>query len=178
MLEGPIVKSKEDNEAGITYLITGKSSYLDQTSKSLYGGLGEPFSSGLDYGFSDYYGKVTFSGGSGSKLNVFALNYNDHASLLNPQTHQDMGDYNWKATGGGATFVVSPAGTASLIDGKLAFSNYNISLNQSNLPVDTLPRTSQINGFEGAINVTYFLPNYSQIKYGVEVSGLHTVVLQ
>ena len=176
MLEGPIVKSKEDNEAGITYLITGKSSYLDQTSKSLYGGLGEPFSSGLDYGFSDYYGKVTFSGGSGSKLNVFALNYNDHASLLNPQTHQDMGDYNWKATGGGATFVVSPAGTASLIDGKLAFSNYNISLNQSNLPVDTLPRTSQINGFEGAINVTYFLPNYSQIKYGVEVSGLHTAL--
>ncbi len=174
MLEGPLVKSKKDNGAGITFLMTGKTSYLDQTSKSIYGGLNETFKNGLPFSFNDLYGKVTFNGDNGSKLNLFAFNFDDHASLLNETTHQSDGDYHWKAFGAGSTFVVSPGGTAALIDGKFAFSNYNINLAQVGVPTDTVPSTSQINGFESAINFTYFLKNYSQIKYGVEVSGQHT----
>ncbi len=176
LLEGPLVKSKKNPGAGITYLVTAKSSYLDQTSKSIYGGFGEPYSSGLPYKFTDVYGKVTFSGDNGSKLNVFGFDFDDHANLLNDTTHQNIADYHWTAKGAGATFVVSPGSSSSLIDGKFAYSNYNISLNQTNTPLDTLPRTSQINGFEAAINFTYFLPNYSQLKYGVEVSGFHTAL--
>ena len=173
LLDGPIVKSKK-NGAGITYLVTAKTSYLDQTSKSLYSFLGEPFSSGLPYKFTDVYGKVTFSGDNGSKLNVFAFNFDDHANLLNDTNQAPIADYHWQESGAGATFVVSPGNSSALIDGKFAVSNYNISLNQVNVPTDTVPRTSQINGFEAAINFTYFLPNYSELKYGVEVSGLHT----
>ena len=174
LIEGPIVKSKKKSGAGITFLVTGKTSYLDQTSKTLYSGFGEPFTSGLPYKFSDVYGKVTFSGDNGSKLNLFGFNFDDRASLKNDSTHANIADYHWKATGGGATFVVSPGNSAALIDGKFAYSNYNIGLNQVGTLADTAPRTSQINGFEAAINFTYFLHNYSQLKYGVEVSGTHT----
>jgi len=174
MLEGPLMKQKKENGASITYLVTAKTSYLEQSSQSIYKGLGEPFSSGLHYDFSDFYGKVTFSGDNGSKLNLFGMSYNDKAALLDPVSHLESGNFNWQQQGGGGTFVITPSGSADLIDGKLSFSNYNISLSQLNNPADTVPRASQIGGFEGAINFTHFLPNYSQLKYGVEVSGIHT----
>ena len=176
LLEGPLVKSKKNSGAGVTFLVTAKTSYLDQTSKSLYGGFGEPFSGGLPYKFTDLYGKVTLSGDNGSKLNLFGFNFDDHASLLNDSSYSTIADYHWQASGGGATFVVSPGNSAALIDGKFAYSNYNISLDQASVPSDSIPRTSQINGFEAAINFTYFLHDYSQLKYGVEVSGLHTAL--
>ncbi len=174
MLEGPLLKSKKDNGAGVTFLVTAKTSYLDQTSKSIYGGLGETFKHGLPYKFTDLYGKVTFNGDNGSKLNLFGFNFDDKASLLNDTSHMSIGDYHWKTTGAGMTFVVSPGNSTALIDGKFAYSNYNISLGQVGVPTDTVPSTSQINGFESAINFTYYLPHYSQIRYGIEVSGLHT----
>lgn len=179
LLEGPIVRSKKKDGAGITYLVTGKSSYLDQTSKALYSGLGDAFKKGLPYTFTDLFGKVTFNGGSGSKLNIFGFNFDDGAKLQNDSDaakYPIIADYHWKARGVGGTFVVTPGNTSALIDGKFAYSNYDIGLNQVNVPTDTAPRTSQINGFEAAINFTYFLPNYSQLKYGVDVSGFHTAL--
>lgn len=176
MLEGPLLKSKKDNGAGVTFLVTGKQSYLEQTSKSLYGGFGEPFSSGLPFAFRDLYGKVTVNGDNGSKLNLFGFNFDDKAQLLTNDTREKKAEYRWKTTGGGATFVVSPGNTSALIDGKLAYSNYDITLDRavSNSLTDTLPSNSKIGGFEAAINFTYFLKNYSQLKYGVEVNGINT----
>ncbi len=182
MIEGPIIKSKKDNGAGITYLVTGKHSILDQTSKTLYKDLSPTFRDGLPYNFTDIYGKVTISGDNGSKLNVFGFSFNDRAqldqsSVQNGNLVKNVGEYEWKAKGAGATFIVSPGSSSALIDGKFAYSKYDITLNQKvGLPTDTVPRTSQINGFEAAINFTYFLPDYSQLKYGVEVTGLHTAL--
>ncbi len=174
MAEGPLVKPKKDNGSNITFLVTGKSSYLNATSKTLYGGLGEPFKSGLPYSFSDFYGKVTFSGDNGSKLNVFGFNFDDRAKLLNDTSHAEEADYHWRARGVGANVVLTPASSSSLIEGKFAYSNYDIGLNQFSTLADSIPRTSAINGFEAAINFTYFLHNYSQLKYGIEMSGMHT----
>ena len=36
LLEGPIIKLKEDRGGSLTYLVSGKTSYLEQTSKVLY----------------------------------------------------------------------------------------------------------------------------------------------
>jgi len=179
MINGPIYQSKKNTGAGLTYLLAAKTSYLDQTSKSLYKPFGETFERGLPYKFTDLYGKVTLSGDNGSKLNLFGFSFNDQAKLLNDTPNLPnpyIADYRWRAAGGGATFVVSPGNTSSLIDGKFAYSNYNMDVSGETgvNAADTLPGKSQINGFEAAINFTYFLPNYSQLKYGVEVSGLHT----
>lgn len=175
LLEGPIAKSKKDNGSSITFLVTAKTSYLNSTSKTIYAPFGDQFKNGLPYSFRDLYGKVTFNGDNGSKLNVFGFNFDDNATLQNASTNAKEATFHWTSTGAGATFVVSPSNTASLIDGKFAYSNYGITLDRTATNnTDTLPRNSSIGGFEAAINFTYFLPNYSQLKYGVEVSGLST----
>jgi hypothetical protein len=111
---------------------------------------------------------VTFSADNGSKLNIFAFNFNDDAKL---STDSTIGDFKWKSSGAGATFVVTPGSSSALIDGKFAYSKYTISFDQSPNPA---PRTTGIDGFEAAINFTYYLPSYSELKYGIEVSGFHT----
>lgn len=178
MLEGPLVKSKKDNGAGVTFLVTGKQSYLDATTKSVYSGLSDQFKYGLPFQFRDLYGKVTVNGDNGSKLNVFGFNFMDQANLLDSKTGSRVAKYSWNTTGAGATFVVSPANTSALIDGKFAYSNYDINLERTATGVtDSTPSSSQIGGFEAAINFTYFLHDYSQLKYGVEVNGINTSLL-
>ncbi len=170
MLEGPISKPKTEGGGSTTFLLSAKHSYLDQTSTSLYGGLGSPYNHGLPYSFTDLYGKVSFNASNGSKLNLFGFNFDDKAKMLIPETDIPSADFRWKATGGGATFVVSPGSSDALISGRVAYSKYLMDYNEANFR----PRTSGIDGFESAIDFTYFLPGYSQLKYGVEVSGLHT----
>lgn len=174
MVEGPIVKSKKENGAGLTFLATGKQSYLYESSKALYSGLGDAYKNGLPFQFRDLYGKLTGSLGDGSKVNLFGFNFDDKANLLNDTTGEKIADYKWKTWGGGTTFIISPAGVPALIDGKFAYSHYDISNSKLTSGTDTIPRTSGISGFEAAINFTYFLKNYSQLKYGVEINGLKT----
>ncbi len=170
MLEGPISKPKGDEGSSTTFLLSVKHSYLDQTSKALYSSFGDPFNNGLPYAFTDLYGKISFNSGNGSKLNLFGFSFDDKASFLKPHTDISAADFHWKAAGAGATFVLSPSGSSTLIDGKFAYSNYNIDYTE----VNNTPRTSGIDGFEGGINFTNFLPSYSQLRYGIEVSGYHT----
>lgn len=173
MLEGPLIKAKKEGGSSTTFLLSVKHSYLDKTSKSIYGGFGEPFNNGLPYSFTDLYGKITFNGDNGSKLNVFGFNFDDKASVLIPGTSVANADFHWKASGAGATFVVTPGTSSALINGRFAYSKYNIDYtNMNDVPV--VPQTSGIDGFEGAIDFTYYFKGYSQLKYGVEVSGFHT----
>lgn len=169
MLEGPLSKQKNADGGSSTFLISAKHSYLSQTSKALYSGLGESFKNGLPFEFTDLYGKVTFSGNNGSKFNLFGFNFNDKASVFNSQGITTA-TFQWAATGAGTTFVVSPAGSSSLINGKFAYSKYKI----NNQETYFAPRSSSINNFEGAIDFTYFFPGYSQLKYGIEVAGQNT----
>ncbi len=170
MLEGPLVKAKNDDGTSVTFLLSMKHSYLDQTSKSLYSGFGDAFSNGLPYSFTDFFGKISVNGGNGSKLSVFGFNFDDRAKFLKPTTDISQADFNWKATGAGATFVVSPAGSSTLINGKFAYSDYKIEYD----PISQDPRSSSINGFEAGIDFTNYFPGYTQLKYGIEVSGLRT----
>jgi hypothetical protein len=177
MLEGPLVKSKKEGGGGVSFLLSAKHSYLESSSKSLYGGLGEPFKSGLPYSFTDLYGKVTVSGDNGSKLNLFGFNFNDQAKVLDPLTAAESAKFNWKAAGGGATFVVTPGNSATLISGRFAYSKYDIDAREIGaISSSDTSRNSGIKGFEGAVEFTSFLPNYSQVKYGLEVSGLNTTL--
>jgi len=173
MLEGPLAKPKDENGGGVSFLLSVKHSYLDQTSKPIYGGLGKAFKHGLPYSFTDAFGKITFSGENGSKLNLFGFSFDDEARALD-SAGRDAARFNWNAKGGGASFVVTPGNSAALISGRFAYSRYDIAAEEMTL--ETRNRTSGIDGFEGGIDFTYFLPGYSQIKYGIEVSGLHTVL--
>ncbi len=163
-LEGPIGKNKKENTPNATsFLLSLKHSYLNQSSRALYGGLGEPFKTKLPYQFTDLFGKINISTESGSKFSVFGFNFNDRVSF-------NTSDITWKNWGGGTNFVITPGGSSSLINGGVYYSDYNIQLAE----LDGRPRNSQINGFDANIAVSTFFDNYSELKYGVEFTGFKT----
>ena len=56
MLEGPLKKAKSPEDASISFILSAKNSYLEQSSKFFY-----PYASenGLPFNFQDLYGKVS-----------------------------------------------------------------------------------------------------------------------
>ncbi|MBK6481686.1 MAG: TonB-dependent receptor [Chitinophagales bacterium] len=159
VLEGPI---KKINDAGssVSYMFTGKTSYLDQSSKLFYSYID---TGGLPYSFTDLYGKISLNGSNGSKLSFFGFNFDDHVD------YQFVSEYDWKSFGFGTNFVIVPGGSKVLIGGTISYSDYEISLQEG----DGLPRTSGINGFDLNIDFTYFVPN-GDIKYGFDIGGFRT----
>ncbi len=160
LLEGPISKQKTDNGGSASFMLSYKNSYLEQSSKIFYSYIDED---GLPFNYQDFYGKVSINSSNGSKINFFGFDYSDRA------TYRSVSDYAWNAGGGGTNFVIIPGSSPVLMDGNIAFSNYNISLDEVNMPL----RTSSINGFNGGFNITYFLGK-NQLKFGFEMLGFAT----
>ncbi|MBP6532688.1 MAG: TonB-dependent receptor [Bacteroidia bacterium] len=160
LLEGPLKKETEGAEGSSSFILTGKTSYIDQTSKTLY-----PYadSLGLPYSFNDLYGKISLNSSTGSKFNVFGFHYTDDVEYFH------VADLGWKSTGLGTNFVLLPGGSSTLIDGNFAYSNYNISLTES----DGFNRSSSISGFNAGLTFNYFMGK-DEFKYGIEVLGFNT----
>ena len=97
LLEGPLKKESDGSEGSSSFLLTGKTSYLDKTSKVLY-----PYadSLGLPYTFNDLYGKISFNSSTGSKFNMFGFNFRDNVDYFH------VADLHWNSTGFGSNFVL------------------------------------------------------------------------
>ncbi len=160
LLEGPIKRSKFDGDGDASFVISGKTSYLDQTSKSLYSYAGDD---GLPYSFNDFYGKLVTNNANGSKFNVFGFSFNDRARYLG------VSDYKWNSNGFGSSFVIVPGNSSVLLDGNFAYSQYKIRLEEA----DKRPRSSLVNGFNIGLNFTYLIGR-DEIKYGIEALGFKT----
>jgi len=161
LVEGPLVKPTDEKDVSLTYILTGKTSYLDQTSKTLYSYANE---NGLPFGFTDLYGKLSLNGKSGTKVNVFGFNFTDFV-----KNYQDVSDLNWDSKGIGSNIVLVPQGSSALITANMAYSKYKISMSSANSD----PRTSEIGGFNMGLGFTYFFGD-DQLDYGVEVLGYST----
>lgn len=162
LLEGPLKKFKEGGSS-ISYVFTAKKSLIDQTSKSLYKYAADIDTIGLPFAFSDYYGKISFNGANGSKVNIFGFNYKDR--YANPA----LATIDWTNTGGGANFALIPSGSNIIIDGLVGFTKYNSSLTEKNEE----PRSSAIDEISANINFSIF-GNKSEVKYGLELRSLRT----
>jgi hypothetical protein len=167
-IEGPIKKLNENNNSGsASYIFSGKTSYLEQSSKQLYTYID---SNGLPFNFTDLYGKISINGNTGSKFNLFGFSYSDQVK------YKAVSDLNWDSWGVGSNFVVIPASSPVLIMGRFNISDYKISLSELD-PVnfgDTLdPRTSRINGFNLGFDFKYFIGE-NEIKYGIDINGFST----
>lgn len=158
-LEGPL-KKLNDKGAGISYVLSGKTSYLEESSKLFYTYID---STGLPFNYTDLYGKVSFSGSSGSKFSVFGFNFTDDVTYLNSSK------LDWKNAGVGANFVVVPSGSSMLISGHFANSGYKINLSEEGLP----NRFSSIKGFNLGLDFKYAIGE-DEIKYGIEAIGFST----
>lgn len=159
LVEGPI-KKLEEGSGYASFLLTGKYSYLEQTSKALYS---YADSSGLPYNFNDIYGKLSFGTPNGSKFNVFGFRFSDQVNF------EQVADFGWDNFGVGANFTLIPPASNFLIGGTFAFSDYKIEL----LEDGDDPRFSGITSYSAGLDFTFF-NNDDEIKYGFEFSGFNT----
>ncbi|MDD3743972.1 MAG: TonB-dependent receptor, partial [Lentimicrobiaceae bacterium] len=160
MVEGPLVKQKDDNETSVSFLISTKNSYLKQTSELIYNYID---TTGLPFNYTDFYGKVSINSANGSKVNFYGFNFNDKVD------YTDLASYSWNSSGAGANWVVIPGNNPVLIEGNFAYSVYYSEMNEGELP----SRSSEINGFNLGLGFTYFLGK-NEIKYGLEMLGFRT----
>ncbi|HEX5626067.1 MAG TPA: TonB-dependent receptor [Saprospiraceae bacterium] len=163
LIEGPISAFKENKGGSTSFLLTGKHSFIDQTSKSLYKYAFDSTTNNLPFKFQDFYGKVSTISGNGSFLNLFGFNFNDEVN------YSGLANLNWDASGGGVNFKLIPSNSSLIIGGNVAYSRYFIELDEFN----DEPRNSEIKGLQSNIDFTYF-GRSSEIKYGVEFDAYQT----
>jgi len=161
VLEGPIVKQKAPDKGSASFVLSFKNSYLAESSKIFYSYIDED---GLPFNFADFYGKVSLNAANGSKVSFFGFNFND-----NVKNYKAISDFGWKSSGGGANFVIIPGRSPVLIDGIIAYSQYNSNINSTTLN----ERSSFIGGFNAGFNFTYFLGK-DELKFGFELEGYRT----
>jgi len=168
LLEGPL--KKDTGKGGSSsFLFSGKTSYLESTSKVIYAPIDGVDSTGLPFNFTDLYGKVSFSGDNGSKFNLFGFNFRDQVQ------YQAVQNFNWKATGIGGNFILVPGNSPVLMEGNFAYSDYGIAL-EERLPganEDPEPDSSSVSGFNFGLTFKYFIGD-NELKYGMNVLGFST----
>lgn len=163
IFEGPLIKLKEDNGSSLSFLLTAKHSYLDQTSKLLYSYANEQKS--LPYSFTDIYGKISFNSAGGSRLNAFGFYFRDGVNFEN------IARYQWQSGGAGVDFRIVPKGAQVIMDGTLAYSQYQTNFIEGD---SAKQRSSEINSFTADLNMTYFLAESRQLNIGLEVKSPFT----
>jgi hypothetical protein len=156
MLEGPLVKLREDGKGSVSFIVSAKHSYLPQTSKSIYSYANKD---GLPFYFTDLYGKVSINSTSGSKINFFGFNFTDKVAYPNIAT------YSWNARGGGSNFVLVPSGSNLLIEGVFAYSDYQIKYQNPIVETDT--KSSSVGNFNAGFNFIKFIGR-NELKFGFE----------
>ena len=160
LLEGPIVKLKDDRKTSLSYVISAKGSYLEQTSKALYPYADE---NGLPYNYLDFYAKLSLATANGTKLNIFGFDYNDAVH------YKDIATYKWNSWGAGTNFLIVPGNVPTTIEGTIAYSKYKTILDDYAFT----PRESSINGFTANLNFNYYVGK-SLITVGAELLGYTT----
>jgi hypothetical protein len=170
VLEGPLGKPK-DGPGGVSYILSGKRSLVNQSSDLLYRNInideetGE--SSGMPFDFTDLYGKITFKGKSRSKFSAFGFNNRD-------QVQYDIADIKWKQSGGGMNFLLVPSSAPIFIKGHVNGSGFSTVFKEALSEADTIERSSFVGGFDLGFDFTYFLKNSSEINYGLNFGGFDT----
>jgi hypothetical protein len=161
MIEGPLKKMTETSDGSSSFIFSAKNSYLEQSSQVFYDYID---TAGLPFNYTDLYGKISLMASNGSKVNFFGFSYNDQVN-----NYKSLSDFKWNSYGGGTNFLIIPGSSPVLIEGHVAYSAYNISLEEA----DSKPRESSINGFNLGFDFTYFIGK-DGLKYGFEILGFKT----
>ena len=177
LIEGPLIKQTNEGNASASFILSAKHSYLDESSKMLYGYIDDD---GLPFSFTDLYGKVSFATTTGSKFNLFGFNFTDKVNF------RRNSELEWNSYGGGLAFVLTPENSSALIEGGFNLSQYDITLMEERStpdvdpdsdaePVTTplQPRTSGINSFNLFMNFKYF-HGENEFRYGIDITSFRT----
>ncbi len=163
LLETPLGKKNERGMTNTSFLVSAKTSYLDQTSAIFYPYVDTEFG-GLPFHFTDIYGKLTAQSENGSKINAFGFSFEDGVK------YGTNNSVDWNSYGLGVDFTAVPSASSAIIGGGLSYSYYDIESMEAN----SRPSTSSISSFNGGLNFTYFLNDNDELKYGLEMIGYNT----
>lgn len=161
LLEGPLLKLTDDRKAAISFILSGKGSFLNHSSKIFY-----PYTentNGLPYSFYDLYGKITLSTRNGTRWNIFGFNFDDRVN------YSEVANYGWQNWGVGSNFLIVPGDAPTTIEGSLAYSKYSSKLDDANYN----PIQSSMDGFTFNLGFNYYLGK-SLLKVGMDVVGYNT----
>lgn len=161
VLEGPVKKMKDGSASPLSFILTGKQSLLDLTSRNLYPNINDK--KGLPFNFTDLYGKLTYSGGGGSKVNLFGFSNTD-------SVHYDVASITFKQAGGGMNFQLVPSGSTTFIKGHVNFSSYGTTFRETSME----PRTSSVKGVDAGFDFVHFFKKGSDVTYGFNIGGFST----
>ncbi len=170
LIEGPLKKETKESPSALSFVFAGKHSYLKETSKMLYNYVNDD---GLPFNFTDLYGKLSLMGNKGSIINVFGFSFSD-----NVKNYKSLADFHWDSNGAGANMIIMPSGFPMVIEGHLAYSQYEMAmadfkLMDSNLSDEDKLRRSGINSFNAGLTFKYF-SGKNEIRYGFEMIGFQT----
>ena len=160
LLEGPLLKQKDGNSNSISFILSLKGSYLEQTSKLLYR---YADTAGLPYNYFDGYGKISVETSNGSRVNFFGFSFNDKVH------YRDIATFNWNSWGAGTSFMFLPYSSNMIAEGLIAVSSYKMNLDE----VITPERTSSINALNIGLDFSYLMGK-NTLSYGLEVLGTWT----
>ncbi|MEO0789015.1 MAG: TonB-dependent receptor [Bacteroidota bacterium] len=176
LVEGPLKPLDPETGNSISFLLTGKHSYLAETSKQIYqyaisdnlfnlnpDAMLAAEDIGLPYNYTDIYGKLSIVSGGGSKIELFGFSFTDDFAV------PTVSMLDWANAGGGASFKVVPPNSSVVINGTVSYSDYEVNLLETNGD----PRRSRIANYRALLNFTYFGLN-QQFDYGFEFNGFNT----
>lgn len=161
MVEGPLFKKKGSERGMMSFLLSGRGCYINQTAPALYNYVNS--GAGLPFSFYDLYGKTTIGGGS--QVSLFGFHQADRVDYGFPT------DYRWTQSGGGANYLVLVPGTAMTMNGSVAGSLFE---NQQMGSDEALPRKSRVGGFNARFNFAYVFNSINELTYGVRIQGFNT----
>ncbi len=164
LLETPMGKKNERGMAPLSFMVSAKTSYLEQSSQIFYPYVETEYD-GLPFNFTDVYAKLSSQSDNGSKFNVFGFSFDDGVRFASDNS------IDWNSLGAGFNFTAVPASSSVLIDGGASYSNYEIVSIEG---AGASPRESSISGFNGGLDFTYFLRENDQFKYGLEAITYRT----
>ncbi len=161
LLEAPL-KKFEQGKGSSSFIITGKKSIIQNTSKSLYKYAANDTAVGLPFSFSDFYSKLAFISSNGSKVNFFGFNFNDEYN--NPSVAR----IGWENTGVGADFTIIPNSSDIIVKGTIGYTKYDLGIKES---LDK--RNGGIGEFGASVDFGLY-KNKSEIKYGFDLRAIKT----
>lgn len=168
LLEGPIVKLKDDRKTSLSFILSGKGSFLEQSAKVFY-----PYvenENGLPYNFLDVYGKLTLATQGGTKLNIFGFNFMDNVNYSN------LVQYHWNNWGVGANFLIVPGLANTTIEGTISYSDYEAKINDNayeTSETESYNRYTRTGGFNFNLVFNYFVGK-SVFNIGIDALGFNT----
>lgn len=157
-LEGPIRFSKKVEP--ITFLLSGKYSYLDKTASYLNPGIEKD---GLPFSFSDLISKLTYKGRSGSKISATAFHFSDRVQLSQDQLYQ------WSNYGLGIQAIILPLASTGLIRTEVSYAKYNLQF----IELLENSRYSEVEDIKVGLEFMNQFGNH-ELRMGVKVLGVHT----